>query len=210
MDGEKKRAIGDVVRWHHAAPDESAINNDPPHQPPTPFINSTTIIDPSQTENDLHEQPQTNKWKHLNQQQHTNEDIHEPKKERLPHDLETQTRSELPTAYPFFPINTMVTEDVYIPTDPLLETLTIPTFSQLLPQPQTIDSTPNETTLDSPNQEYVTTETHGFKPHLIPTTETPVQDQLQETAISTPTLMAEPLVLQLATPITPTTPTEHT
>jgi len=46
------------------APDESAINNDPPPQPPTPFNNSTTIIDPSQTENGTHEQPQTIKRKH--------------------------------------------------------------------------------------------------------------------------------------------------
>jgi len=90
------------------APDESAINNDPPPQPPTPFNNSTTIIDPSHTENGTHEQPQTIKRKHPNQQQHTNEDVHEPKKQRLPHDLETQTRSELPTTYPFIPINTMV------------------------------------------------------------------------------------------------------
>ena len=127
------------------APDESANNNDPPPQPPIPLINSTTIIDPSQTENDPHEQPQTNKRKHLNQQQHTNEDVHDPKKQRLPHNLETQTRSELPTTYPFIPISTMITEDIYIPTDPLLETLTIPTFSQLQPQPQTINSTPNET-----------------------------------------------------------------
>jgi hypothetical protein len=152
-------------------PDESAINNDPPPQPPTPFINSTTIIDPSQTENNHHEQPQTNKRKHLNQQHHTNEDIHEPKKQRLPNDLETQTRSELPTTYPFFPINTIVTEDVYIPTDPLLEILTIPTFSQPQTQPQTIESTSNETTFDSPNQEHVATESYGFKPHSGPTTE---------------------------------------
>ena len=119
------------------APDESTINNDPPPQRPTPFINSTTVIDPSQTKNDPHEQPQTNKRKHLNQQQHINEDVHEPKKPRLPHDLETQTRSELPTTYPFIPINTMVTENVYIPTDPLLETLTIRTF------PPIATSTPN-------------------------------------------------------------------
>ena len=99
-----------------------------------------------------------------------NEDVHEPKEQRLPNDLETQTRSELPTTYPFIPINTIVTEDVYIPTDPLLEILTIPTFSQLQPQPQTIDSTSNETTLDNPNQEHVATESYGFKPHPIPAT----------------------------------------
>jgi hypothetical protein len=69
----------------------------------------------------------------------------------------------------------MVTEDVYIPADPLLEILTIPTFSQLQTQPQTIESTSNETTFDSPNQEHVATESYEFKPHSVPTMETPTQ-----------------------------------
>jgi len=122
-----------------------------------------------------------------------------------PHNLETQTRSELPTTYPFIPISTMLTEDVYIPTDPLLETLTIPTFSQLQPQPQTIDSTSNETTLDSLNQEHVATETYGSKSHSVPTMETSSQNQSQESTTSTPTLMTEPLLPQLVTPATPPT-----
>ncbi len=73
----------------------------------------------------------------------------------------------------------MATEDVYIPSDPLLETPTIPTFFHMQPQPQTINPTLNETTLDSPNQEHVATETHDSKPHSIPMIETLVQDQLQ-------------------------------
>ena len=40
--------------------------------------------------------------------------------------------------------------------------------------------------------------------------ETPVQDQLQEAMTSTPTSMTEPLLLQLATPISPlTTPLDR-
>jgi hypothetical protein len=104
----------------------------------------------------------------------------------------------------------MVTESVYLPTDPLLETQTIPTFPKMQPQPQIIDSTPSETTLDSPNLEHIDTETDGIKPHLIPTMETPVQDQLQEAMTSTPTSMTEPLLLQLASPISPlTTPLDY-
>ena len=104
----------------------------------------------------------------------------------------------------------MVTESVYLPTDPLLETQTIPTFPKMQPQPQIIDSTPSETTLDSPNLEHIDTETDGIKPHLIPTMETPFQDQLQEAMTSTPTSMTEPLLLQLATPISPlTTPQDR-
>ena len=99
----------------------------------------------------------------------------------------------------------MVTEGIYTPTDPLLETPTIPTFPQMQPQHQTIDSTSNETTLDSPNQEHMATETYGFKPHSVSTIETPAQDLLQETVTSTPTLMTEPLLPQLATPISPLT-----
>ena len=146
-----------------------------PQPNPTPFIDSIINVDPSKSKNDPHEQPQTNKWKHLNQQQYTNEDIHEPKRQRLPHDPETQTTSELPTTHPFIPINTMATEDVYIPSDPLLETPTIPIFFHMQPQPQTINPTLNETTLDSPNQEHVVTETYEFKPHSVPTMETPAQ-----------------------------------
>jgi len=97
----------------------------------------------------------------------------------------------------------MTTEDVYMLSDPLLETPTIPTFFQMQPQPQIIDSTSNETTLDSPNQKHVVTESYGFKPHSVITTEIPAQDQLQEAVTSTPTLMTEPLLLQLATPLTP-------
>ena len=104
----------------------------------------------------------------------------------------------------------MMIDDVYIPTDPLLETLMIPTFPQMQPQPQTIDSTSNETTLDSPIQEHMTIETNRFKPHSLQTMETSAQDQPQEAVTSTPTLMTEPLLLQLATPISPlTTPQDR-
>ena len=41
--------------------------------------------------------------------------------------------------------------------------------------------------------------------------ETPIQDQLQEAVTSTPTLMTEPILLQLATPISPLmTPQDRT
>ena len=98
-------------------------------------------------------------------------------------------------------MNTMVTEDVYVPTDPLLGTLMIPTFPQLQPQPQTIESTSNETSLDNPNQKHVATESYGFKPHSMPTMES-TEPIPQEIATLTSTLKIEPLLLQLATPIT--------
>ena len=89
----------------------------------------------------------------------------------------------------------MATKGVYTSTDPLLETPTLPTFPQMQLQPQTIVSTSNETTFDSPNQEHMATETYGFKHHPMSTMETSTQDQLQETVTSTPTLMTEPLLL---------------
>jgi hypothetical protein len=85
----------------------------------------------------------------------------------------------------------------------------IPTFPQMQPQSQTINSTSNETTLDSPNQEHMTTESDRFKPHSIPTMES-AEPTPQELATSTSTLRTEPLLLQLATPKTvPTTLQDH-
>ena len=74
---------------------------------------------------------------------------------------------------------------------------------RLIPQPQTIDSTSNKTTLDSFNQEHMVAESYGFQPHPMPTLETSSQNQLQESTTSTPTLMTEPLIPQLVTPATP-------
>ena len=152
-------------------PSDSATNNDPLPQPPTPFIDGTTTFDPSQTENDPNEQPQTNKRKHLIQQHYSNENSQETKKQRLPHGPESQITSELPTTHPFTPNNIIVTEDISIPTDPLLETLTIQTFFQMQPQPQTIKSTSNEASLDSLIQDHIDTVTRGFNPHAGPTVE---------------------------------------
>jgi len=105
----------------------------------------------------------------------------------------------------------MVAEDVYIPTDPLLEAPTILTFSQIHPQPQTTDSTSNKTTHDSFNQEHMVVESYGFQPHPMPTLETSSQNQLQESTTSTPTLMTEPSISQPVTPATsPTTLQDQT
>ena len=57
-------------------------------------------------------------------------------------------------------------------TDPQLEPLSIPTFSQIQSQPQTIESTSNETSLDNLYQD-IDTVTRGFNPHAGPTTEVP-------------------------------------
>jgi hypothetical protein len=90
------------------------------------------------------------------------------KQQRFPHEPETQTTSEFPTTHPFIPINTITTEEASTPTDPQLKTLVIPIISQLQPQPQTIESTSNEISLDSLNQDQLGTETHGSHPHSIP------------------------------------------
>ena len=63
-----------------------------------------------------------------------------------------------------------MSDPVPTPTDPLLETLTIPTPPQIVSQPHIIESTTNETTINYPNQEQTTTRTHGFKHHSLPTT----------------------------------------
>jgi hypothetical protein len=73
------------------------------------------------------------------------------------------------------------------------------------PQPQIIDSTSNETTLDSPNQKLMVTETYGSKSHSVPTMETSSKNQSQESTTTIPTLMTEPLLPQLVTPATPPT-----
>ena len=68
-------------------------------------------------------------------------------------------------------LSTQLYRKLYPHHDPQLETLTIPILSQLQTQPQTIESTPNETELDSPNQEHIDTETHSFNPQSIQTIE---------------------------------------
>ena len=59
------------------------------------------------------------------------------------------------------------------PTDPILETLAIPTSPQIVPQTHITESTTNEATLNYPNQKQTTTRTHGFEHHSQPTVETP-------------------------------------
>jgi hypothetical protein len=83
------------------------------------------------------------------------------------------TTSELPTTQSFIPIDTIIPEGLSTPTIPQLETLTISTCPQLQHQPQTIESTPNEISLDSLNQDHIDTVTHGFNPHAVTATEQP-------------------------------------
>ena len=60
------------------------------------------------------------------------------------------------------------------------------------------------------SREHVTTETYGFKPHSVPTTEILAEPTPQELATSSSTLKTEPLLLQLATPKTlPKTLQDH-
>jgi hypothetical protein len=70
-----------------------------------------------------------------------------------------------------------LSDPVPTPTDPLLETLAIPTPPQIVPQPHITESTTNETTVNYPNQEQTTTRTHGFKHHSLPTIEIPHRKQ---------------------------------
>jgi len=99
-------------RKFESTPDEPATNDDPPLQSPTPFIDDITTFDPSQAENDPDEQLLTNKRKLLDQQHEINEDSQESKKQRLPHDPETQITFEFPTTHPFIPISTTIPEGI--------------------------------------------------------------------------------------------------
>jgi hypothetical protein len=91
---------------------------------------------------------------------------------------------------------TLPSDPAATPSNSLLQSLTIPTPNQMIPQSQTIEPNPDETASDSPNQESTATETHDIAQH---SSEPPPQ----ELATSTPTLMTEPLLPQLATPMTP-------
>ena len=64
-------------------------------------------------------------------------------------------------------------DPVPTPTDPLLETLVIPTPPQIVLQPHITESTTNETTVNYPNQVQTITRTQGFKHHSLPTIESP-------------------------------------
>jgi hypothetical protein len=76
---------------------------------------------------------------------------------------------------PETPLSQLITlsDPVPTPTDPLLETLVIPTPPQIIPQPLITEFTTNETTINFPNQEQSTTKTRGFKHHSLPTIELP-------------------------------------
>ena len=71
------------------------------------------------------------------------------------------------------------------PTDPLLETLVIPTPPQITPQPLITEFTTNETTANYSNQEQTTTRTHEFKHHSLLTTDPPSESPLEESEIMT-------------------------
>ena len=147
--------------------DEFFTNKDPPSKSPSPIIDGTTTLDPSQTEDDPQEQLKTDKRKQPDQQR-SNEDSQEAKKQRLPHDPDTSTITELTST----PTDTIKIVDASTPTDPLLlDNLMIPTTQQIVPQPYITEITTNEAILNYPNQEQTVMRTHGFKHHSLPTTE---------------------------------------
>jgi len=76
-------------------------------------------------------------------------------------------------------------------------------FPQLFQQPETNESTSSERALDDPNQECMTTETHGSKPHSMSATEPPSEPPPHAIATSTSSLITEPVLPQSETPMTP-------
>ena len=72
------------------------------------------------------------------------------------------------------------------PSDSLLQSLTIPTPNQMIPQSQTIEPISDETAFDSLNQESKTTETHDIAHHPIPTIAQAFESKSQEQIGSTP------------------------
>jgi len=122
-----------------------------PHQPqsPTPIEED---FDPSPTF--------TNDGKRQYQQ----DDTRNNKKQKLQENAILLTITETP-----LPQLITLSDPVPTPTDPLLETLAIPTPPQIILQPHIIESTTNETTVNYPNQEQTTTRTHVFEHHSPPT-----------------------------------------
>ncbi len=174
-------------------PDIYATNEDPLPQPLTPIIDGTITSDPSQTENDSQERFQNDKRKQLDQQHFSNDDTQEAKKQRLPHEPDTSTITEPPSTDPLIHISvTIETMCTSTSTDPQLEPLSIRTFSQIQSQPQTIESSSNEASLDSLIQDQIDTVTRGFNPHAGPTTiESPSETLHKEPATPTQSLITE-------------------
>ena len=85
------------------------------------------------------------------------------------------------------PLPQLITLSDPVPTstDPLLETLAIPSPPQLAPQSQVTESTINETTVNYPYQEQTTTRTRGFKHHSLPMIDPPSESPSQEFVTST-------------------------
>ena len=113
------------------------------------------------------------------------------------------TITEPPSTHPLVHItDTIETICTSTSTDPQLEPLSIPTFSQIQSQPQTIESTSNETSLDNLYQD-IDTVTRGFNPHAGPALIEPASEHPPQ-EVMTSNL---PIVSQLPTiPHDPTYP----
>ena len=104
---------------------------------------------------------------------------------------------------PLLPQPNSTIDSIPIPSDSLIQHPITPTLPQPIPQPETKEPTSNETSPYAPNQECMATETHEFKPHLMPATEPPSEPPPHGIATSTSPLMTEPLLPQSETPMTP-------
>ena len=114
------------------------------------------------------------------QQQQQQDDTRDNKKQKQQENAIQLTITETP-----LPQLITLSDPVPTPTDPLLETLAMPTPPQIVvPQPLITESTTNETTVNYPNQEQTTT-THGFKHHSLLTTEPSPETSPQEPKTTT-------------------------
>ena len=166
QDFPHKRDIDDEIQIdqptskqpRHLSPFDSTSSNLEPQQPQSP---------PSNDEDSDPLPILTNDGKRQQQQQ---DDTRDNKKQKHQENAILLTITETP-----LPQLITSSDPIPTPTDPLLETLAIPTPPQIVPQPHTTESTTNETTIDYPDQEQTTTRTHGFKHHSLPTIEPPFE-----------------------------------
>jgi hypothetical protein len=143
----------------------------------SPSHNTPSNLEPPPNEDDLDPPPTLANYEKRQQQQNDTRDNKKQKQQENAILLTiTETHSpQLDTS----------SDPASTPTDPLLETLAIPTPPQIVPQLHITDSSTNEISVNYPNQEQTTTRIHEFKHHSLPTIEPPSESLSQEPEITT-------------------------
>jgi hypothetical protein len=167
----------------------------------SPFQKTPTNLEPQQprsptpNEEDFNPHPTLNSGQKRRQQ---NDYTQDNKKQKYQEDAIL-----LSTIEPLLPQPNTTIDSIPTPSDSLIQHPITPNLPQPFPQPETKEPTSNETAPDDPNQECMATETHEFKPNLMPATEPPSEPPPHEITTSTSLLMTEPLLPQSETPMIP-------